>query len=84
VIVDVTSGDGTVIKGLTPALSISVAPSGMAPPASDDPPVAPGVKSGDAVPADDTVAEGPKAQPPEDIPPPSKGEPAEPVIDRLV
>ena len=73
-------GGGTVIVGLTPPLSISVAPSGMAPPASNDPGVGPGVESGDAVPVEDTVAEDPKLQPVEDNPPPSKVELAE-VVD---
>ena len=67
-------GDGTVIIGLTPPLSISVAPSGIDPPESKDPDVAPGRKSGDALPVADSVAAGPALQPLGDIPPPSKGE----------
>jgi len=65
-------GDGTVIIGLTPPLSISVAPNGMDPPESNDPDVAPGVKRGDTLPVDDTVAAGAALQPLENIPPPSK------------
>jgi hypothetical protein len=66
-----TTGAGIVITGLTPALLISVDPSGIAPPASDDPGAAPGVRSGEAVPVEETVA---ALQPAGDIPPPSKVE----------
>jgi hypothetical protein len=76
VICEVKLGDGTVIIGLTPPLSISVAPSGMDPPESNDPDVAPGVKRGDTLPVDDTVAAGAALQPLENIPPPSKVVPA--------
>src|SRR4051794_27811647 len=75
VIDEVMLGDGTVIIGLTPVLSISVAPRGIDPPESKDPDVAPGVKSGDALPVDDTVAAAGELQPVE-LPPPSKVEPA--------
>jgi len=76
VICEVKLGDGTVIIGLTPPLSISVAPSGMDPPESNDPDVAPGVNRGDTLPVDDTVAAGAALQPLENIPPPSKVVPA--------
>jgi hypothetical protein len=76
VICEGKSGDGIVIIGLTPPLSISVAPSGMDPPESNDPDVAPGVKRGDTLPVDDTVASGAALQPLENIPPPSKVVPA--------
>jgi hypothetical protein len=73
--VDEVMGDaGTVIIGLTPALSISVASSGTVPPASSDPGTAPGVKSGEAMPVDETDA---GSQPLDDMPPPSKVEPVE-------
>jgi hypothetical protein len=84
VVCDVTLDDGTVIIGLTPALSISVEPSGMVPPPSNDPEVAPGVKSGEASPVEDTVADDPEVQALEDSPPPSKVVPAEAVIDCVI
>jgi hypothetical protein len=46
---------GMVISGLMPALSISVAPSGMVPPLSVKLDVDPGVDSGDAVPLGDSA-----------------------------
>jgi hypothetical protein len=46
---------GMVISGLMPALSISVAPSGMVPPLSVKLEVDPGVDSGDAVPLGDSA-----------------------------
>jgi len=49
------SGPGTLIIGLTPALPISVAPSGIVPPLSVDPAFAAGFASGDAIPVDDVV-----------------------------
>src|SRR3954464_12512560 len=75
VIDEVMLGDGTVIIGLTPVLSISVAPSGTDPPESKNPDVAPAGKTADALPVHDTVAAGAELQPPE-LPPPSKVEPA--------
>jgi hypothetical protein len=77
IVVKVTIGNDTVDGWLTPALSISVAPSGMVPPASEAPGAAPGVKSGDAMPAEDTDA----LQIPADVPPPSKAAPGEIVVD---
>jgi hypothetical protein len=53
--VAVLSGPGTLIIGLTPALPISVAPSGMVPPFSVDPAFAAGFASGDAIPVDGVV-----------------------------
>jgi hypothetical protein len=67
-VVKVTLGVGTMIIGLTPVPLSSVAPRGITPPASD----VPVVNSGDAVPADDTVAEEPVLQEVGDSPPPSK------------
>jgi hypothetical protein len=74
---DTVMGDaGIVIIGLTPGLSISVASSGIVPPASSEPGVAPGVKSGDAMPVDDTVVDDAALQPLEAMPPPPNVEPA--------
>jgi hypothetical protein len=53
--VAVTLGAGTPINELTPPLSSSVAPSGMAPPPRFDVALAPGFDSGEAVPVDDTT-----------------------------
>jgi hypothetical protein len=53
--VAVLSGPGTLIIGLTPALPISVAPSGTVPPFSVDPAFAAGFASGDPIPVDDAV-----------------------------
>lgn len=73
------AGGGNVIIGLTPPPSISVAPSGMVPLASNEP----GVGSGDAMPVDGTVADAPELQLLEDVPPPSKVEPGE-VVDWVI
>jgi hypothetical protein len=81
VVCEVTPGEGTVIIGLTPALSISVEPSDIVPPPSDEPGVVPGVKSGEALPVEETGVENPDVQPLDDIPPPSKAEPAVAVDD---
>jgi hypothetical protein len=51
----VTLGAGTPINELTPPLSSSVAPSGIAPPPRFDVALAPGVDSGEAVPLDETT-----------------------------
>jgi hypothetical protein len=65
--------DGVMVSiGLTPALPISVAPSGMLPPPGSRPAVPPGVESGEAVPVEDTAMEDPEMQPVEAIPAPSK------------
>jgi len=50
-------GAGTVIMGLTPPLSISVAPSGIMPPLSVELEPPPGFDSGEAVPPGDSVCE---------------------------
>jgi hypothetical protein len=50
-------GTGTVIMGLTPPLSISVAPSGIMPPLSIELELLPGFDSGEAVPPRDSVCE---------------------------
>jgi hypothetical protein len=71
-------GPGTLIMGLTPALPISVEPSGSVPPESADDVFAPGFDSGDAVPVDDNMPDDVEAQLPEVtvpipvVPPPSK------------
>jgi hypothetical protein len=73
--VAVTLGAGTPINELTPPLSISVAPSGTAPPPRFDVALTPGVDSGEAVPVDETTPNDGKEQPfevaAELIPPPS-------------
>jgi hypothetical protein len=73
--VAVTLGAGTPINELTPPLSSSVAPSGMAPPPRFDVALAPGVDSGEAVPADETTPDDGNEQlfevVAEAIPPPS-------------
>jgi hypothetical protein len=68
----VASGEA-VMKGLTPALSISVEPRGIVPPVRGDPGVAPGAKSGDAMPVED-AAGGETELHWLDNPPPSKPE----------
>lgn len=50
-------GGDTVIKGLTPPLSISVAPRGIVLPAWLNPEFDPDVESGEAVPVEDTVGD---------------------------
>ena len=73
--VAVMLGAGTPISELTPPLSSSVAPSGIAPLPRLDVALAPGVDSGEAVPADETTPDDGKEQPLEvvadAIPPPS-------------
>jgi hypothetical protein len=78
---------GTVINGLTPALSISVEPSGIAPPFSVKFELVPIVESGDAVPVDVAVLiDAPGDAQTEFIvepnPPPSKVEPM-PGVDAI-
>jgi hypothetical protein len=53
--VAVMLGAGTPINELTPPLSSSVAPSGIAPPPRFDVALAPGLDSGEAVPVDETT-----------------------------
>src|ERR1700752_2803813 len=66
-------GAGTPTRGLMPALFISVAPSGIAPPSSLNVPGVPGIA--DAVPADETTPIDGKGQPVvEPMPPPSNEE----------
>jgi hypothetical protein len=60
--VAVMLGAGTPINELTPPLSISVAPSGIAPPPRFDVPIAPGFDSGEAVPVDETTLDDGKEQ----------------------
>jgi hypothetical protein len=73
VVVIVLPGAGTPTSGLMPALFISVAPSGIAPPSSLRVPGVPGI--GDAVPADETTPVDGKGQPVvEPMPPPSNDE----------
>lgn len=71
---------GTVINGLTPALSISVEPSGIAPPFSVKFELVPIVESGDAVPVDVAVLTDAPGDAQTEVvvepnPPPSKVEP---------
>ena len=88
VVVDVRLGGETVVIGLTPPPVISIEPRGTVPPDSSDPVGVPGMKSGDALPADDvvpvpvgdTTVADPEVQPPEVIAPPSKVEPIEVVV----
>jgi hypothetical protein len=56
-------GPGTLIMGLTPALPISVEPSGIVPPSRGDPTVVPGADSGEPMPVDGVVADDVVAQP---------------------
>jgi hypothetical protein len=76
--VAVMLGAGMPISGLTPPLSISVAPSGMAPLPRFDVALAPWIDSGEAVPADETTPDDGKEQPfevdAEAAPPPSNVE----------
>jgi hypothetical protein len=73
--VEAMLGAGTLINGLTPPLLISVAPRGIAPPLRPNVALAPGVDSGEAVPADETTPNDGKEQPfevdAEPVPPPS-------------
>jgi hypothetical protein len=83
----VLPGAGTVIIELTPALSISVAPSGMVPPLRVNP-LDPGIESGEAVPLDKTAEEDVQfdveaAEPAASSPPPSKVELPAPVVPQL-
>jgi hypothetical protein len=67
------------IIGLIPALPISVAPSGTAPPLSLNAELAVGVESGDAAPIEETLADGEQGEivdPTPANPPPSKAEAA--------
>ena len=78
---------GTVINGLTPALSISVEPSGIAPPFSVKFELVPIVESGDAVPVDVAVLIDAPGDPQTEFivepnPPPSKVEPM-PGVDAI-
>jgi hypothetical protein len=63
--VEVLSGAGTPIMGLTPALPSSVAPRGIVPPLRDDPTFVPGVDSGEAMPVEDVVPDDAEAQAPD-------------------
>jgi hypothetical protein len=82
---------GTVINGLTPALSISVEPSGIAPPFSVKFELVPIVESGDAVPVDVAVLTDAPGDAQTEVvvepnPPPSNIEPVtdvEPMPDAL-
>jgi hypothetical protein len=62
--VEVLSGAGTPIMGLTPALSTSVAPRGIVP-LRDDRTFVPGVDSGEAMPVEDIVPGDAEAQAPD-------------------
>jgi hypothetical protein len=81
--VAVTLGAGTPINELTPPLSSSVAPSGMAPLPRFDVALAPGIDSGEAVPVDETTLDDGKEQlfevVAEAMPPPSNDDVA-PVV----
>ena len=71
--VAVMLGAGMPINELTPPLSISVAPRGIAPPLRPNVALAPGFDSGEAVPADETTPDDGKKQlfEVEPVPPPS-------------
>ena len=76
---------GTVMSGLTPALSISVEPSGIAPPFSVKFELVPIVESGDAVPVDVAVLTDAPGDAQTEVvvepnPPPSKVEPMVEVV----
>jgi hypothetical protein len=72
-VVVVVAGGDTGMSGLTPPLSISVAPSGVVLPDSPNPVIEPGVDIGDAIPLDDIVADAQLDAVPAK-PPPSKVE----------
>lgn len=80
---------GTVINGLTPALSISVEPSGIAPPFSVKFELVPIVESGDAVPVDVAVLTDAPGDAQTEVvvepnPPPSKVEPMPDALDPIM
>jgi hypothetical protein len=86
--VAVMLGAGTPINELTPPLSISVAPRGIAPPLRPNVALAPGIDSGEAIPADETTPDDGKAQPfevvAEPMPPPPSNDDVVPVVPEAV